>query len=81
MGNQRNIKKERLKKEQALKQLTEISRVQMQTLAFLTGYQKFCKEKNMEFESNEYVNKFVKSISKENNIIDLEKLQDEMKKL
>ena len=81
MGNQRNIKRERMKKESALRQLQEITISQVKTLAFLTGYQKFCKEKNLEFDSNEYVSNFVKSLKNESGNIDLQKLDDAIKEL
>lgn len=74
MGQQRNIKRERIKKEAALKQLQEITISQVKTLAFLTGYQKFCKEKNLEFDSTQYVSNFVKDLKDENGNIDLKKL-------
>ena len=79
MGNQRNIKRERIKKEAALKQLQEITISQVKTLAFLTGYQKFCKEKNLEFDSTQYVSNFVKDLKDENGNIDLKKLDAAIK--
>ena len=79
MGNQRNIKRERIKKESALKQLQEITISQVKTLAFLTGYQKFCKEKNLEFDSTQYVSNFVKDLKDENGNIDLKKLDAAIK--
>ena len=79
MGQQRNIKRERIKKEAALKQLQEITISQVKTLAFLTGYQKFCKEKNLEFESTQYVSNFVKELKDENGNIDLKKLDAAIK--
>ena len=79
MGQQRNIKRERIKKEAALKQLQEITISQVKTLAFLTGYQKFCKEKNLEFDSTQYVSNFVKDLKDENGNIDLKKLDAAIK--
>lgn len=79
MGNQRNIRRERIKKETALKQLQEITISQVKTLAFLTGYQKFCKEKNLEFDSTQYVSNFVKTLKDENGNIDLKKLDATIK--
>ena len=79
MGQQRNIKRERIKKEAALKQLQEITISQVKTLAFLTGYQKFCKEKNLEFDSTQYVSNFVKELKDENGNIDLKKLDAAIK--
>lgn len=79
MGQQRNIKRERIKKETALKQLQEITISQVKTLAFLTGYQKFCKEKNLEFDSTQYVSNFVKNLKDENGNIDLKKLDAAIK--
>ena len=79
MGQQRNIKRERIKKEAALKQLQEITISQVKTLAFLTGYQKFCKEKNLGFDSTQYVSNFVKDLKDENGNIDLKKLDAAIK--
>ena len=79
MGQQRHIKRERIKKEAALKQLQEITISQVKTVAFLTGYQKFCKEKNLEFDSTQYVSNFVKDLKDENGNIDLKKLDAAIK--
>ena len=79
MGNQRNIKKERKKKEFYHEKLVEISRSHTQVVATVLGYQKFCKEKNLEESTNEYLVKFLNSLKDEKGLIDLAKLENEMK--
>ena len=73
MGNQRNIKKERKKKEFYHEKLVEISRSHTQVVATVLGYQKFCKEKNLEESANEYLVKFLNSLKDEKGFFTLRK--------
>lgn len=62
------------RKERTLQGLREMAISQMRTLAYLTGFEKFCKEKGMLEEADKYANDFVNSLKNENNVINDRKL-------
>ena len=71
----------KIHKKEITKNLQELTFLQVKNIAFLTAYKKFCQEKGLEKESDEYIEKFMKDLYDENNLIDLKKLDEKIKGL